>query len=152
MPKQRRLDAAAPWVEITTTAADWKAADPELLATMLGQLHLIRAFEERVLEIRQTISAVGMPHSPKPPTASDDPFAMSATASTALATTLSMAGKVAGTLGGCSRPSGVPGSRWMCDGPWRRSVAAGRIPATGPERTAASGARPGRQGARRRTA
>ena len=32
MPEQRRLDPAAPWVEISTTAADWKAADPQLLA------------------------------------------------------------------------------------------------------------------------
>ncbi|MFC5788724.1 MFS transporter [Agromyces tardus] len=60
MPKQRRLDPAAPWVEITTTAADWKAADPELLATMLGQLHLIRAFEERVLEL----AGEGLVHGP----------------------------------------------------------------------------------------
>ena len=51
MPKQRRLDPAQPWVELTTTPADWKAADPALLATMLGQLHLIRAFEETVLEL-----------------------------------------------------------------------------------------------------
>jgi 2-oxoisovalerate dehydrogenase E1 component len=60
MPRQRRLDPAAPWVEITTTAADWKAADPALLATMLGQLHLIRAFEERVLEL----AADGLVHGP----------------------------------------------------------------------------------------
>ena len=33
MPKPRRLDPEAPWVELTTTAADWKAADPELLAS-----------------------------------------------------------------------------------------------------------------------
>ena len=37
--------------ELSTTAADWKAADPQLLATMLGELHLIRAFEETVLEL-----------------------------------------------------------------------------------------------------
>lgn len=60
MPKQRRLDPAAPWVEISTTAADWKAADPALLATMLGELHLIRAFEERVLEL----AAEGLVHGP----------------------------------------------------------------------------------------
>jgi 2-oxoisovalerate dehydrogenase E1 component len=33
-------------VRLSTTPADWKAADPELLGTMLAQLHLIRAFEE----------------------------------------------------------------------------------------------------------
>ncbi|HVL61513.1 MAG TPA: thiamine pyrophosphate-dependent enzyme, partial [Microbacterium sp.] len=60
MSKQRRLDPAAPWVEITTTTEDWKAADPQLLATMLGQLHLIRAFEERVLEL----AGEGLVHGP----------------------------------------------------------------------------------------
>src|SRR5918995_452881 len=60
MPRQRRLDPAAPWVEVTTTAADWKAADPGLLATMLGQLHLIRAFEERVLDL----AGEGLVHGP----------------------------------------------------------------------------------------
>ncbi|UYN82659.1 MAG: MFS transporter [Microcella sp.] len=60
MPKQRRLETTAPWVELSTTAADWKAADPALLATMLGQLHLIRAFEERVLDL----AAEGLVHGP----------------------------------------------------------------------------------------
>lgn len=60
MPKQRRLDPTAPWVELSTTAADWKAADPALLATMLGQLHLIRAFEERVLDL----AGEGLVHGP----------------------------------------------------------------------------------------
>jgi len=60
MPKQRRLETTAPWVELSTTAADWKAADPQLLATMLGQLHLIRAFEERVLDL----AAEGLVHGP----------------------------------------------------------------------------------------
>ena len=60
MPKQRRLETTAPWVEISTTPADWKAADPALLATMLGQLHLIRAFEERVLDL----AAEGLVHGP----------------------------------------------------------------------------------------
>ena len=60
MPKQRRLESIAPWVELSTTAADWKAADPALLATMLGQLHLIRAFEERVLDL----AGEGLVHGP----------------------------------------------------------------------------------------
>lgn len=51
MPKQRRLDAARPWVELSSTAADWSRADAQLLGTMLGELHLIRAFEETVLEL-----------------------------------------------------------------------------------------------------
>lgn len=60
MPKQRRLDTTAEWVELTTTPADWKAADPALLAAMLGQLHLIRAFEERVLDL----AGEGLVHGP----------------------------------------------------------------------------------------
>ncbi len=60
MAKQRRLQTEVPWVEMTTTPADWKAADPGLLATMLGQLHLIRAFEERVLDL----AAEGLVHGP----------------------------------------------------------------------------------------
>jgi 2-oxoisovalerate dehydrogenase E1 component len=60
MPRHRRLDTGVEWVELTTTAADWKAADPALLATMLGELHLIRAFEETVLEL----AADGLVHGP----------------------------------------------------------------------------------------
>src|SRR5690348_586143 len=60
MPRARRLQPAAEWTAIASTAADWKAADPALLATMLGQLHLIRAFEETVLEL----AADGLVHGP----------------------------------------------------------------------------------------
>src|SRR5246500_5760262 len=60
MPRVKRLTPAAEWSELSTTAADWKAADPELLATMLGQLHLIRAFEETVLEL----AGEGLVHGP----------------------------------------------------------------------------------------
>jgi 2-oxoisovalerate dehydrogenase E1 component len=60
MPKRRRLDTQVDWVELSTTAADWKQADPGLLQTMLGQLHLIRAFEERVLEL----AGEGLVHGP----------------------------------------------------------------------------------------
>ena len=48
------------WIELSTTATDWKAADPALLGTMLAQLHLIRAFEETVLEL----AAEGLVHGP----------------------------------------------------------------------------------------
>src|SRR6478609_9827739 len=60
MPRRRKLETGVPWIEITTTAADWKAADPTLLATMLGQLHLIRAFEETVLDL----AGAGLVHGP----------------------------------------------------------------------------------------
>ena len=60
MPRVKRLQPGAEWSEVATTAADWKAADPGLLATMLGQLHLIRAFEETVLEL----AGEGLVHGP----------------------------------------------------------------------------------------
>lgn len=54
---------AKAWVELRTTPEDWKAADPALLATMLGQLHLIRAFEEAVLELAGESLVHGPAHS-----------------------------------------------------------------------------------------
>src|SRR3712207_1229973 len=60
MPRQRRLETGVDWIELTTTPADWKAADPVLLGSMLTQLHLIRAFEETVLEL----AGEGLVHGP----------------------------------------------------------------------------------------
>ena len=60
MPRQRRLSTGVDWIELTTTSADYKAADPALLGTMLAQLHLIRAFEETVLEL----ASEGLVHGP----------------------------------------------------------------------------------------
>ena len=60
MPLECRLETHAPWIELTTTEDDWKAADPALLATMLVELHLIRAFEETVLEL----AGEGLVHGP----------------------------------------------------------------------------------------
>lgn len=60
MAKRKRLNTGVEWVQLETTAADWKAADPALLGTMLGQLHLIRAFEEAVLDL----AGAGLVHGP----------------------------------------------------------------------------------------
>ena len=60
MPTIKKLEAASPWVYLTATAADYKAADPQLLADMLAQLHLIRAFEEAVLDL----AGEGLVHGP----------------------------------------------------------------------------------------
>jgi 2-oxoisovalerate dehydrogenase E1 component len=60
MAVHRRLDPAAHWVELVATQDDWDAADPELLRTMLGQLVLIRVFEEYVLDL----AAGGLIHGP----------------------------------------------------------------------------------------
>jgi 2-oxoisovalerate dehydrogenase E1 component len=51
MPQRRALKTGVPWVQLTTTREDWRRADPALLVGMLVQLHLIRAFEEAVLEL-----------------------------------------------------------------------------------------------------
>jgi 2-oxoisovalerate dehydrogenase E1 component len=63
MPKVTKLTTGVDWVELSTTAADWKAADPLLLASMLGELHLIRAFEETVLELAGESLVHGPAHS-----------------------------------------------------------------------------------------
>jgi 2-oxoisovalerate dehydrogenase E1 component len=60
MAREKRLQPGSSWTELSTTPGDWKAADPALLATMLGQLHLIRAFEETVLEL----AGEGLVHGP----------------------------------------------------------------------------------------
>ena len=60
MPKKKRLQTGVDWFELTTTPADWRDADPALLGSMLSQLHLIRAFEESVLEI----AGEGLVHGP----------------------------------------------------------------------------------------
>jgi 2-oxoisovalerate dehydrogenase E1 component len=60
MPKRRRLNTGVDWIQLESTAADWKAADPDLLTNILGQLHLIRAFEETVLDL----AGEGLVHGP----------------------------------------------------------------------------------------
>ncbi|MCW2688249.1 MAG: transporter [Mycobacterium sp.] len=60
MPRERCLETGSAWVELTTTAEDWKNAEPALLRTMLSELHLIRAFEETVLEL----AGEGLVHGP----------------------------------------------------------------------------------------
>ena len=63
MPQRRGLDTGTPWVELSTTDQDWKDADPTLLTSMHGQLHLIRAFEETVLELAAESLVHGPAHS-----------------------------------------------------------------------------------------
>jgi 2-oxoisovalerate dehydrogenase E1 component len=60
MPERTRLAPAAPWIELRTTQKDWKSADPALLGEMLTQMHLIRAFEETVLDL----AGEGLVHGP----------------------------------------------------------------------------------------
>jgi 2-oxoisovalerate dehydrogenase E1 component len=60
MPTHQQIDATAPWVELVVTEADWDAADPALLTSILSQLVLIRTFEEFVLEL----AGEGLVHGP----------------------------------------------------------------------------------------
>ena len=55
-----KLLPASEWQQLSTTSADWAAADPKLLGTMLTQIHLVRAFEEAVLEL----AGEGLVHGP----------------------------------------------------------------------------------------
>ncbi|MHB1062970.1 MAG: alpha-ketoacid dehydrogenase subunit alpha/beta [Georgenia sp.] len=63
MPRTTKLAPQAPWVRLSTTRSDWDKADPVLLTGMLGQLHLIRAFEESVLELAAEGLVNGPAHS-----------------------------------------------------------------------------------------
>src|SRR4051812_44305384 len=60
MPERTQLDPAADWVELVATDADWDAAEPHLLTSMLSELVLIRTFEEFVLEL----AGEGLSHGP----------------------------------------------------------------------------------------
>src|SRR6195952_3789947 len=60
MSDHNRLQPSVPWVQLTTTDADWDAAEPALLTSMLSHLVLIRSFEEYVLEL----AAAGLVHGP----------------------------------------------------------------------------------------
>lgn len=60
MPSIKPMQSDAPWVHLTPTERDWKAADPARLGTLLVCMHVIRAFEETVLEL----AAKGLVHGP----------------------------------------------------------------------------------------
>ncbi len=60
MPSIKPLHSHAPWVQLVPTERDWKAADPARLGTLLVSMHVIRAFEETVLEL----AAKGLVHGP----------------------------------------------------------------------------------------
>ncbi len=51
MTETKALSPSAPWVELWTTPEDIDRLDASLLGTMLTQLHVIRAFEEEVLDL-----------------------------------------------------------------------------------------------------
>ena len=63
MSKKKILTAKATWTHLQSTKKDWQDADPCLLLDMLGYLHLIRAFEETVLELASAGLVYGPAHS-----------------------------------------------------------------------------------------
>ena len=60
MPKVVKLKPSAPWEEIRATAQDWDAVGKDVLVRMHRHLHLIRAFEETVIELH----GEGLVHGP----------------------------------------------------------------------------------------
>lgn len=54
------LAPLAPWRALSATREDWNSADPALLGTMLTSMVLIRAFEEKTLEL----AGRGLVHGP----------------------------------------------------------------------------------------
>lgn len=63
MPELVPLQANVPWIQLSTTTEDWDAAKPELLRDIFAQLHLIRAFEETVLDLAGRNLVHGPAHS-----------------------------------------------------------------------------------------
>lgn len=60
MPEITELSSLSRWVELRTTREDWENAEPGLLGTLLSHMHLIRAFEETVVEL----AMAGLVHGP----------------------------------------------------------------------------------------
>ena len=60
MPVTGLLAPLAPWISLATEPADWAAADPRLLESMLSSMMLIRSFEEKVLDL----AGRGLVHGP----------------------------------------------------------------------------------------
>lgn len=60
MPRHETLAPAAPWRRLSSTPEDWAAEDPAMLASMLTGMHLVRAFEEKVLDL----AGNGLVHGP----------------------------------------------------------------------------------------
>jgi 2-oxoisovalerate dehydrogenase E1 component len=63
MPQTAALASAVPWIELSSTQTDWDAADGRRLGSMLTYLHLIRAFEERALDLAKEGLVNGPVHS-----------------------------------------------------------------------------------------
>ncbi len=63
MPEITALQSGAPWIEFQVTDEDWKNTDPAVLGTLLTHVHMIRAFEETVVELAMEGLVHGPAHS-----------------------------------------------------------------------------------------
>lgn len=63
MPNLAKLKYSAPWVEVTATSEDWDAIGKEKLLRMHYHLHVIRGFEEALLDLEKQGLAHGPVHS-----------------------------------------------------------------------------------------
>ncbi|NLA29542.1 MAG: MFS transporter [Propionibacterium sp.] len=63
MTHEEVLVPSAPWKQLSTTQADWDAADPQLLRAMLVQMQIIRSFEEVALKLASEGALHGPAHS-----------------------------------------------------------------------------------------
>jgi 2-oxoisovalerate dehydrogenase E1 component len=63
MPQTKTVSSSTRWLEFGTTKKDWDAEGAAGLETMLSSLHLIRAFEEAVLELANEGLVHGPAHS-----------------------------------------------------------------------------------------
>ena len=76
MPTLTDLKPATPWQTLASTADDWDALGAQELLRMLHHLHLVRAFEETVLEL----DAQGLVHGPAHSSIGQDGGAVAAVA------------------------------------------------------------------------
>lgn len=60
MSETKSLQLSAPWLEFSATDSDWEAIGAHELRRMLNQMHIIRAFEEQMLELDRE----GLAHGP----------------------------------------------------------------------------------------
>ena len=60
MPEFKPLHLDAPWLEVSATPSDWDDAGSHTLLKMLNHMHLIRAFEEEILNLDRE----GLAHGP----------------------------------------------------------------------------------------
>lgn len=60
MPKTKQLQMPAEWLEFSATAKDWDVLGATELRKMLNHMHIIRAFEEEMLELDRQ----GLAHGP----------------------------------------------------------------------------------------